>query len=320
MSGDADPSAAQSNVSRTPSIFKHHRPLLMMPQSPLTPPRPDSMQQPMTSRSPVIVYLRRLTFVVSLVLGSAAVGSWLWSTFLLPLLHASFSARKALISQQEDNISNLLRTVKEIRKRRMYATRKSTEACSLSAELGAGSGSGKSRNEGKEGRNSEDDSTRDSMAEDRPILLVEEMTETASHASTSTSHLTKYQARIPLIPSIELSDLTAKLKDLSEALDSTSTTRTSLLSTLELYTAELHREVFRRSVPSTYGGHSGATPVGLGTLSANLNRESGHAALTGPNGIDDGMKEFDMARKEIRAMKGILLGRRNFAHAQSAGQ
>ena len=115
----------------------------------------------------------------------------------------------------------------------------------------------------------------------------------SSRSSSSDSSRASGDGRLP-----DLTHLTSSLRSLHVALTSTSTTRTSLLSTLESYTSHLHREIYLRG-PSSNNGH-----VGLGTLGANLRSESGEGAGRG--------EEWDKVRKEVRAIKGMLLGRRNF--------
>lgn len=141
------------------------------------------------------------------------------------------------------------------------------------------------------------------------------------HADSDTGKEELQQQLLPLKP---ISSLSATLADLASGLSSTSTTRTSLLSTLESYTSYLHRQVYLRSQPLSAGSR-----YGLGTLSANLAKAGGGGGsgagrwpydkeddASGGGGLEAaGVKseEWDAVRKEVRAIKGMLLSRRNFA-------
>ena len=143
-----------------------------------------------------------------------------------------------------------------------------------------------------------------------------------------------------LIPLDTFSSLSTSLANLLAAFNSTSTTRTSLLSTVEGYSSYLHRQVYRRSQPGPggYGGGSGGGSgamaksgggYSLETLSANLAKAGGSSGaqsrsfdIYGQNDGEDGEArledmgvksgEWDAVRKEVRAIKGMLLSRRNF--------
>ena len=119
-----------------------------------------------------------------------------------------------------------------------------------------------------------------------------------------------------LIPLNSISSLSISLQNLTTAFTSTSTTRTSLLSTLESYTSYLHRQLYLRSQPSSGMGMR----YGMNTLSANLAKAGGKSswgAFDQSNGEEEGSvgvkgEEWDAVRKEVRAIKGMLLSRRNF--------
>jgi hypothetical protein len=124
----------------------------------------------------------------------------------------------------------------------------------------------------------------------------------------------------PLLP--DFSPLASSLRTLSSARGNTSTTRTSLLSTLESYTSHLHRQLW-----APRPGHTAFGGVGMSSLSANLARErGGRVDSYGMNGrLEDGGdmdiglgsagrgEDWDAVRREIRAIKAMLLNRRNFA-------
>lgn len=115
-----------------------------------------------------------------------------------------------------------------------------------------------------------------------------------------------------ILPLDTVSSLSTSLANLVTAFTSTSTTRTSLLSTLESYTSHLHRQLYLRATPG-----SGGMRYGMNTLSANLAKAGGGKAWGAFEQDDDqptGVKgeEWDSVRKEVRAIKGMLLSRRNF--------
>ena len=185
-------------------------------------------------------------------------------------------------------MESLLQSLKMIRSRRVYPSLRSED---------------QAKPEGRSEVSHEQKPLEASSTEEDRLLPVDdsEVTSQASSSRPSATHA------LPLLSLKDLSALSSSLTDLSSALDSTSTTRTSLLSTLEMYTSQLQRDIFLRS--------SRPNPsVGLNTLSQNLDRERGYSADEGRS------KEWREARKEIRAMKGILLGRRNFVPATTVTQ
>jgi len=138
-------------------------------------------------------------------------------------------------------------------------------------------------------------------------LIEEESTD----GETSTSD----QKIEQILPLDTVSSLSTSLANLVTAFTSTSTTRTSLLSTLESYTSHLHRQLYLRS-GSSFGGGGGGMKYGMNTLSANLAKAGGkgYGAFETDSEEAVGVKgeEWDAVRKEVRAIKGMLLSRRNF--------
>ena len=152
----------------------------------------------------------------------------------------------------------------------------------------------------------------------------------STSTSTSTTTTSATASATPLHPLSALSNLSTSLQSLSLYLNSTTTTRTSLLSTLESYTSSLHRSIYIRPSTRPWSGVGGA--VGLNTSSQNLkaagsvnfDHRNGRDArdeggeLDALGGIEGRVEEWDAVRKEIRAIKGLLLGRRNFQPTSTA--
>lgn len=271
-----------------------------------TPFRPSSLPQ----------QLKRLAYVVSLVLGGGAVIAGLWSIFLLPLLHATYSARNALALPQSERWAQLVAKLKGIRELAIFPVRSEDETRALvrahKAELAShASQAGDDEAEGeagdKEKAEGEPDHPERKMLtgpEDSPksasISLAEESV--APPPTTSQLHAD---------PSV----LGPTLRELASAMEATATTRTSLLSTLEGYTSGLHRELFLSRGASSTPWSKSTSSVGLGTLSANLAKAGGNS--DSPLGLPAAKsEEWDAVRREVRAIKGILLNRRNFAPAR----
>jgi len=235
-----------------------------------------------------------LTSLLSLILATSALLAAGCSIFLLPLLHATFSARAAVVDQQVDRVKALLSRLRELRGNRLYPP-------IFNGESQIPSETDPDKKQDKEEHEKE---------EERPLVLEElhsrpsTPTSSSAHPPTPPPNLTD--------PTPSLTRLSTSLQSLSSALSSTSTTRTSLLSTLESYTSHLHREIYLRSSSSTAAGNYGM-PVSLGTLGHNLNSEIGGA------GADRRGEEWDGVRKEVRAIKGMLLGRRSFGVISGAG-
>jgi hypothetical protein len=223
------------------------------------------------------------------VLGSSAVVAGIWSAFILPLLHASFSARRALVDQQKDRWTGLVAGLREVRARSIYPP--ATEDVPVATPL-------------KESK--VEDSLALEKVGDEARLIEEESTDGEDTPNLNPKAIER------ILPLDTVSSLSTSLTNLVTAFTSTSTTRTSLLSTLESYTSHLHRQLYLRSAPG-----SGGMRYGMNTLSANLAKAGGGKAW-GAFEQDDaeavGVKgeEWDAVRKEVRAIKGMLLSRRNF--------
>lgn len=142
--------------------------------------------------------------------------------------------------------------------------------------------------------------------------MIREISTSSTHSSTPQT-----QESEPLLP--DLTTLIDGLKSLSSTRSNTSTTRTSLLSTIESYTSALHRHLWNPRPGAGFGGGGGGTGYGLSTMDQSLRNEGGSA--TGKSGVykdgweseglGDRSEEWDKVRKEVRGIKGMLLGRRN---------
>ncbi|ORY28172.1 hypothetical protein BCR39DRAFT_559664 [Naematelia encephala] len=240
-------------------------------------PVPRTTTQPHTS---LYTYIRRTTYLFSLVLGVSATVALFWSAFLLPRLHSSFSARRVIVEQQLERIKSLVSGLRDVRGRSLYIPTPNRAAEIEGGEIG----------DPVNGTTSERDS------------IASQINQDTDDPSSSTAP--SPPPKSGLIP--EISILSTPLKSLSSALEATSTTRTSVLTSLESYTSQLHREIYLRN-PST----GSRMPVGLGTLSSNLSKEGGGSGSSEIVGNARG-EEWDAVRKDIRAIKGLLLGRRSF--------
>ncbi|KAK8853066.1 hypothetical protein IAR55_003767 [Kwoniella newhampshirensis] len=263
-----------------------------------------------TTRS-IPTFMRRVTFLLSLVLGISSTVAGIWSFFILPLLHASFSARKALVDQQSDRMERLVEGLRGLRGHKMYAA---TVDSGLRGTRRTPGGNGASEEQEKSRDVNRNGGEKEVSAEKKELLRLHEATlREIDSSTTSSQHEHDLSPVTPpshsdLIPTpiSSLRTLTTSLRALTTALDSTSTTRTSLISTLESYTSHLHRQLFvARPTASGFGGFS----IGMGTLGANLSRESGG----GGGGLESKGEEWDAVRKEVRAIKGMVLNRRSFA-------
>jgi hypothetical protein len=151
--------------------------------------------------------------------------------------------------------------------------------------------------------------------EEKTVLEEGEEARLINHEETK-DETASIESLLPLSP---VASLSQTLRDLVIAFTSTSTTRTSLLSTLESYTSLLHRQLYLRNHPISFGGGS---KYGLNTLSDNLAKAGGKStwsAFDQSEGDSGGLEnagvkseEWDAVRKEVRAIKGMLLSRRNF--------
>ncbi|OCF39098.1 hypothetical protein I317_07122 [Kwoniella heveanensis CBS 569] len=283
--------------------------------------------------SSTIAFLKRLSFILSVILGASASIAGIWSYFILPLLHSSFSARKALLDQQVPRYAKLLEGLRALRSNKLYGPPLRVGEKIRDEK----SGSRKTRDEDGKKRERDGVTPRPTI---RREASLKEITSSASVSSSSTTHPNDTQDHDhnagvdhveptppsqPLVPFSSLQALRTHLNSLTSALDNTSTTRTSLISTLESYTSHLHRQMFVSRAPGSGfgsaggGGGFGGYSIG-GTLGMNLKQASGSggaAASVGITGNGDG-EAWDSVRKEIRAIKGLLLNRRAFAHAQTA--
>ncbi|WOO80253.1 uncharacterized protein LOC62_03G003764 [Vanrija pseudolonga] len=274
---------------------------------------------PARAPSSLPLLLKRLAYLVGIVLGGGALVAGLWSTFLLPLLHATYSARTALSIPQKERWRSLLDSLGKIRALGIYRRpRESGEDDKEKVPAGNELALVRTRSSQKsDGSNKDKDGT-------KPPPSVTAVTVTSEDEDT----------RTPPSLHADPSALSASLRDLAASLDATNTTRTSLISTLESYTSGLHRELFvaRGLSNSTWGGGSaygGTGRVGLGTLSANLAQASNPngGAAGAASGTDSVLglpaaksQEWDAVRREVRAIKGLLLNRRNFAVPAAGGR
>ncbi|TXT07413.1 hypothetical protein VHUM_03133 [Vanrija humicola] len=267
---------------------------------------------PARAPSSLPLLLRRLAYLVGIVLGGGALVAGLWSTFLLPLLHATFSARTALSIPQKERWRSLLESLGKIRALGIYRRPRVADEEDAKDAQGTELALVRTRSSQK----SEGSTPKDKEAAKAPPSVT---------AVTVTSE--DEDTRTPPSLHADPSALSASLRDLAASLDATNTTRTSLISTLESYTSGLHRELFvaRGLNNSAWGGGSaygGTGRVGLGTLSANLAQASnssgaGESTLGLPAAKS---QEWDSVRREVRAIKGLLLNRRNFAVPAAGGR
>lgn len=221
----------------------------------------------------LVYYFRRLTQLLSIIVGASSAAAALWSLLLLPLLHASFSARKSLVEGQIQSMGTLLEGVVGLQAKLFHFS-------SLQPDKGA--------EKGAEGESVEAD-----------LSTVTAIKEIDSYAA-STSSKTDSDMPAAIFPFLGLRALSQSIHNLTTVLDATSTTRISLISTLESYTSHIHRQLFLAKSP---GYTSNRFTVGLGTLSENLKMEGEHEKKG---------EEWDAVRKEVRAVKGLLLNRRAF--------
>lgn len=129
-------------------------------------------------------------------------------------------------------------------------------------------------------------------------------------------------AAAPIVPVLtlanELEPLPSRLRQLSEQMAATETTRTSLISTVNAYTSHLHTQNFLMVRASGTGSRARNAAVGLSSLDDNLRKEGAASQSTadartraepeGLVGIAD-LDEYETVRKEIRSIKGLMLSR-----------
>ncbi|WWD19476.1 hypothetical protein CI109_103936 [Kwoniella shandongensis] len=249
-------------------------------------------------------FIRRLTFVLSLLLGLSSSIALVWSYFLLPLLHASFSARKVIVTQQVDRMTNIVDNLRRLRTGGLFPPNPTAIAGEKDVAVGA--------MEGNPTAGEQEEKTALLIEKEATLREIDSSTTSSEHGNDHgdpPSTPTQTAEHLPISPIPSLQSLTRSLRSLTTALDSTSTTRTSLISTLESYTSHLHRQLFVAR-PTGSGGFG----IGMGTLSANLSKESGRAGA-GFDTLENQSRgeEWDAVRKEVRAIKGMLLNRRSFA-------
>lgn len=240
-----------------------------------------------------------------------------WSAFLLPLLHATFSARAALLAPQRDRWRSIIDKLREIRGIPIYPKPSEDEVEELISVTLDAKDSALVR-----ARTRESDRTEKTEKTERTEKTEDGRKEKTTPLSPAHSAKIEEEEVVktsgPAQPLFgDVSPLTAALRDLASSLDATATTRTSLVSTLEGYTSGLHRELFisRGAYSNPWAGVPGANTtsrVGLGTLGANLASAGGSEAS--PLGLPAAKsEEWDNVRREVRAIKGLLLNRRNFS-------
>ncbi|WWC64389.1 uncharacterized protein I303_106999 [Kwoniella dejecticola CBS 10117] len=310
----------------------------------LSQPRELRVYHPPIQETPskTIIFIKRITYLLSIFLGMSATFAGIWSIFVLPLLHSTFSARKALVSQQTDRMGDILERLRRLRAIGMYGQPRSMEPDQKYGNGVEGMAEGKHMKESHEdengSQNDDDDDDEDDDSGIRREASLKEISESVELLHLQSDHRRRQQEQenkrragideaeaeeveIEIVPTTSLSLLSTKLNDLSGAMESTSTTRISLISTLESYTSSIHRQLFvSRSLQGGYGGYS----VGMNSLNQHLNNRgnsSGSKSTSGGVGglVDDlggvNPEEWDKTRKEIRAIKGLLLNRRQFAQA-----
>lgn len=280
------------------------------------------------TRSMLPTQLKRLAYVVSLLLGGSAIFAGLWSVFILPLLHATYSARNAVAGAQRDRWQAILAKIQGIRNLGLFPALEVDEAHdSLALKMSRTRSESRSRSPypspTKKGEKGEKDANEHLKASQDLALARSRSPDSPRSAAISIAHTE------PVPPKLhaDTSSLGTALRDLAAGFDATATTRTSLLSTLEGYTSGLHRELYltRSGGSSAPWSVPGANSrVGLNTLSANLAKEGGgiDSSTNGmsPLGLPPARsEEWDSVRREVRAIKGLLLNRRNFAVPARAG-
>lgn len=342
------PASGASATPTSSTATDQHPDSAQMPYETPPPPRP-TWQPPHTGWSPtsppsritLLSDLKRLSYVFSLVLGSSAVIGLFFSTFILPLLHSTFSARGALMDQQAARWGRLVRGLRALRASTLLPPAKTPAKKLPSNQDGVlvesgGEDAADSRpalehahrsgiEEIPSSASSLSDKDRDAAQCHRPKAIASQAHHEPpkwrkddadidgdfdANAQQSTHHL---------LPIANLTALSTSLSALSDSISSTSTTRVSLLSTLESYTSQLHREVYLRSDGFGSGSGGGSSfSVGLGSLSQNLASAGAKAGgASGANGTGGtGRTDWDDVRREVRAVKGLLLGRRNFVPAR----
>lgn len=361
-STSASHSTPSNHVSqqRTTTAATHYptaaAPLSASPPYPLHPPTRPSLVPP---------YLARLTRLLTLLLAVGGSAALISTMFILPLLQSTFAARSALIKAQSERMEGFVGRLRAMRALKMYGpsgSRSASASGSGSGKVGSGvvgersavgkgsHGSAGGRDDGfeeKKDANEREEAMAEHVGEATALVQSEKESESQSQSQSGTPTLP------PLLPLSALFTLISTLRALSHTRANTSTTRTSLLSTIEAYTASLHRQLWNPTPGhSTFGLKSGG--VGLGSLDRQLALEGkgagagagkskgkgageGHGdgdrydaagwnafemqqqqsrANKGQGQFEDVMDrtdEWDAVRREVRGVKGLLLGRRTFA-------
>ncbi|EIW71837.1 hypothetical protein TREMEDRAFT_73417 [Tremella mesenterica DSM 1558] len=358
----------------------------------LTPfsPSPDHVVSPPHSPRSLPTFIRRISILLSIIIGASALVGLTWNRLFLPLLHATFSARQVLTDQQLSRWEIISSKIKEIRSRKFYGLEVSDDTGSSNPPKGM-------KESMKDGR-LVDENVQNVLEEERNATLKKDMNENNQddHINGDISLNIDENQQIPRDDIIQKNEdrqnehvpkpihikkpnlmlceektfmkLINTFENLSTTLEITQTTRISLLSTLENFTSSLHREMFLKVNPSlstnfnvksnpsskssfktnptllskdwlgnkndllndssgilpytssvkssssakmtSIGMQEGGMGLGLG-LGTGVGLGMGSGMGMGM-GLEDKNEDWDKVRKEIRAVKGLLLGRRNF--------
>ncbi|WWC71829.1 uncharacterized protein I206_105788 [Kwoniella pini CBS 10737] len=263
-----------------------------------------------TGPSKTIIFIKRITFIISILLGISSIFAGIWSIFILPLLHSSFSARKELINQQSKRMNDILIKLKNLKKLEIYNMKKI-----------------KLIDKEKKANEEEEEEYKEESNFEIEEANLKEISESIDNLIMNTNEnkmSLKQKAKTEeeeneILPLKQIKSLSIKLNKLSNLMESTSTTRISLISTLESYTSFLHNQLF---LSSRFSG-TGNGGKGFSNYSIKLNSLSSHLGEKQRLGLEQknefefnlgGIKieEWDNTRKEIRAIKGLLLNRRQF--------
>ena len=274
--------------------------------SPRPPPAPPSHP------SLVPPYLHRLSRLLTFLLAIGGSAALISTLFILPLLQSTFAARTALVKAQSERMEVFLGRLRSMRALRMYGPR------SHNARDG--------RSVGPDGQVVDDTASQRRSEEEEVEQAGDEEKALIRSSSVSTPSAPPALLSLPA-----LTTLITALRTLKSLRSNTSTTRTSLLSTIEAYTSALHRQLWNPAPGhSAYGfGRGSGRGVGLGSLDRQLALTGGRGKGKGPwddaragegggggvvlEDVVDRREEWDAVRREIRGVKGLLLGRRTVA-------
>ncbi|WWC91527.1 uncharacterized protein L201_006473 [Kwoniella dendrophila CBS 6074] len=270
--------------------------------------------------SKTIQFIKRITFIVSIFLGLSASIAGIWSIFILPLLHSTFSARNAILNQQTERVKSLVEGLSKLKKLKMYSSIKLPDSSNNNNNINIGT-----KEEKIDEKQHEHEHENEHEHEEANLKEISDSISSLKSNSNSDFNSSKKQIQTSSsnnngeeeeefnsIPISQLDILSSKLNLLSTAINSTSTTRTSLISTLESYTSNIHRQLFI-SRPQQ-GGFTNYS-IGMNSLSNHLNQPQNNDIHNyGLGGVKP--EQWDQTRKEIRAIKGLLLNRRQFAKPQ----